>query len=220
MAVSSDQWPLFLYRGYNYDLEDPWNGLFKSSLLVFVRAFKSAIHWFHAYTWDHARPISIFSPHRVLLRRNLRPLGWEMQEFTGCQKWCLCQSRMLQHRWVTITWHDWCLLTLDVHQVRFSLSSSPVFSRTDSIMDLERFYNSVVEMFDDSEEVIEVNELIAWWNRYVHVGEYSSGFFWHWFSQIFPNQLAKRPACKNSALAKIKEKCAEHRALEARGENQ
>ena len=32
-------------------------------------------------------------------------------------------------------------------------------------------------MFDDSEEVIEVNELIAWWNRYVHVGEYSSGFF-------------------------------------------
>jgi hypothetical protein len=34
MAVSGDQWPLFLYHGYNYDPEDPWNGLFRSMLLV------------------------------------------------------------------------------------------------------------------------------------------------------------------------------------------
>jgi hypothetical protein len=36
MAVSGDQWPVFLYHGYNYDPEDPWNGLFRSSLLVSV----------------------------------------------------------------------------------------------------------------------------------------------------------------------------------------
>src|SRR5262245_10912847 len=36
MAVSGDQWPIFLYQGYNYDPEDPWNGLFRSTLLVYV----------------------------------------------------------------------------------------------------------------------------------------------------------------------------------------
>jgi hypothetical protein len=38
MVVSGDQWPIFLYYGYNYDQEDPWNGLFRSSLLVSVSA--------------------------------------------------------------------------------------------------------------------------------------------------------------------------------------
>ena len=37
LAVSGDQWPLFLYQGYDYDPKDPWNGLFKSTLLIFVR---------------------------------------------------------------------------------------------------------------------------------------------------------------------------------------
>lgn len=36
MAVSGYQWPQFLYHGYNYDSEDPWNGLFRSAILVFV----------------------------------------------------------------------------------------------------------------------------------------------------------------------------------------
>ena len=59
-------------------------------------------------------------------------------------------------------------LTL-VNQVRFSLSSSPVFSRTDTVTDSEKFYNSVVELFDDPEELEEINELLAWWNRYVGI---------------------------------------------------
>src|ERR1700683_697469 len=36
MAVCGDQWPMFLYDGYSYDPEDPWNGLFRSALLVSV----------------------------------------------------------------------------------------------------------------------------------------------------------------------------------------
>jgi hypothetical protein len=36
MVVSRDQWPIFLYHGCVYDPEDPWNGLFRSSLLVSV----------------------------------------------------------------------------------------------------------------------------------------------------------------------------------------
>ena len=36
LAVSGDQWPVFLYAGYTYDPEDPWNGLLRSNLLVCV----------------------------------------------------------------------------------------------------------------------------------------------------------------------------------------
>ena len=34
LAVSSNQWPVFLYAGYTYDPEDPWNSLLHSNLLV------------------------------------------------------------------------------------------------------------------------------------------------------------------------------------------
>lgn len=58
------------------------------------------------------------------------------------------------------------ILIFNTYQVRFSLSSSPVFSRSDTITDSERFYNSVMELFDDPEELEEVNEVLVWWNRY------------------------------------------------------
>ncbi len=51
-------------------------------------------------------------------------------------------------------------------QVRFALTSSPVFSRTDTVTDSERFYNTVLDLFDDVEEQEEVNGLLTWWNRY------------------------------------------------------
>ena len=37
LMVSGDQWPVLLYSGYSYDAEDPWNGLFRSTILVSVR---------------------------------------------------------------------------------------------------------------------------------------------------------------------------------------
>jgi len=36
IQVAGDQWPAFLYANYTYDAEDPWNGLFRSGLLVAV----------------------------------------------------------------------------------------------------------------------------------------------------------------------------------------
>jgi hypothetical protein len=36
MTVSGDQWPMLLYADQEYDPEDPWNGLFRSRLLVWV----------------------------------------------------------------------------------------------------------------------------------------------------------------------------------------
>jgi hypothetical protein len=53
-------------------------------------------------------------------------------------------------------------------QVRFSLSSSPIFSRTDLSTDSERFYSSILDLFEDPDEREEVNDLTAWWNRSVN----------------------------------------------------
>ncbi|KAG2145514.1 hypothetical protein BD769DRAFT_1625224 [Suillus cothurnatus] len=75
-------------------------------------------------------------------------------------------------------------------QVRFALTSSPVFSRTDTVTDSERFYNSILDVFEDPDEKQEVDNLVVWWNR-----------------QVFPSySTAQRPLAKNSALARIREK--------------
>ena len=45
------------------------------------------------------------------------------------------------------------------------MSSAAVFSRTDTVTDSERFYVSILDLFDDVEEQEEVNALLVWWNR-------------------------------------------------------
>ena len=50
-------------------------------------------------------------------------------------------------------------------QTRFALSSSAVFSRTDTVTDSERFYNSVLELLEDDDEKEEIQALMIWWNR-------------------------------------------------------
>ena len=52
-------------------------------------------------------------------------------------------------------------------QVRFALTSSPVFLRTDTVTDSETFYSSILDLFDDAQEQDEVRDLVAWWNRCV-----------------------------------------------------
>ena len=59
------------------------------------------------------------------------------------------------------------LIIYCLYQVRFALSSSPVFSRTDIVTDSERFYNSILELLDDPMEKQEVEALLTWWNRLV-----------------------------------------------------
>jgi hypothetical protein len=49
--------------------------------------------------------------------------------------------------------------------VRFSLSASPVFSRTDTITDSEKFYTTILELLYDPAEKREVDALFVWWNR-------------------------------------------------------
>ncbi|KAJ3535197.1 hypothetical protein NMY22_g6599 [Coprinellus aureogranulatus] len=54
-------------------------------------------------------------------------------------------------------------------QIRFSLTSASVFSRTDRETDSETFYNSVLELLEDPEEQDEVKPLMSWWNQSVYL---------------------------------------------------
>ncbi|KAG1887908.1 uncharacterized protein F5891DRAFT_1199564 [Suillus fuscotomentosus] len=73
-------------------------------------------------------------------------------------------------------------------QVRFAISSSSVFSWTDTTTDSETFYHSLLDLFEDPDESKEVEELLTWWNR-----------------QVFPtSSAAKRSVSANSALSKIR----------------
>ena len=79
MAVSGDQWPLFLYRDCHYDPEDPWNGLFRSSILVFVSTIWA---WFYLLL-IMSRHTNISLHLLALSKRSPRPLGPAMLAFMG-----------------------------------------------------------------------------------------------------------------------------------------
>ncbi|KAG0704194.1 hypothetical protein DFH29DRAFT_981616 [Suillus ampliporus] len=84
-------------------------------------------------------------------------------------------------------------------QVRFLLSSSSVFSRTNTITDSENFYHSILDLLEDPDESEEVVDLMTWWTR-----------------RVFPNSSSlQRNISKNSVLSKIREKHAALRELVA-----
>lgn len=74
MAVAGDQWPIFLYHGYCYDSEDPWNGLFRSTILVSVSLDVQHLLTVILNTILILRHTSIYLHPRVPLRKSLRPL--------------------------------------------------------------------------------------------------------------------------------------------------
>ncbi|KAI6039584.1 hypothetical protein EDC04DRAFT_2867958 [Pisolithus marmoratus] len=131
LQVAGDQWPLFLYAGYSYDVEDPWNSLLRSTLLVYKHIFTS--------------PSSACSV----------------------------------------------------------LTSAQVFSCTDLVTDSEQFYNSIMELLKDPDEIDEVELLMGWWNQY---------FPLYTENKCLPS--------KNSALARICQKQAKRKASATITENE
>ena len=99
------------------------------------------------------------------------------------------------------------------------LSSAPVFCRSDTVSDSERFYLSALELFNDVEELKEVNDLLEWWDQYdnVSLALHSINKLLPSFRQVFHNRLRFcRPIGATSALGLIKAKC---RQLIARSTN-
>ncbi|KAG1846651.1 hypothetical protein F4604DRAFT_1594912, partial [Suillus subluteus] len=48
-------------------------------------------------------------------------------------------------------------------QVQFSISSSSVFSCTDTVTDSKNFYHSILNLLEDPDEIQEVTNLMMWW---------------------------------------------------------
>ena len=68
---------------------------------------------------------------------------------------------MLQLRYEDVISAMLCRAHMRLFQAQFALCSSAVFSRTDTVTDFERFYNSVLELFEDADEKEEVSELLV-----------------------------------------------------------
>ncbi|KAF6765313.1 hypothetical protein DFP72DRAFT_798048, partial [Ephemerocybe angulata] len=154
LVPSGDLWPRFLFRAFEYNPANPWEGLFRSSLLV--SAYK------HVFT----------SPSSVGIA-------------TASRATRSCNARIHGMKSVSIP-----SIAYIATQVRFALTSTQSFSRTDLVTDSEYFYNLIIELLDDPEEIIEVNDLLLWWNR-----------------QIFPAHISdSRAVHQDSVYAKIKER--------------
>ncbi|KZP02582.1 hypothetical protein FIBSPDRAFT_915479 [Athelia psychrophila] len=130
LAVPGEHWPLFVYENFTYDHEHPFNGLFKSAILVC--AYK------HIFT----SPSSVDHESKATRSGNARIHG--MSEVTLAS------------------------IAYVATQVRFALSSTSTFSRTDYVTDSERFYNTVMQLFTDIRARGRINEIKAWWNQYVY----------------------------------------------------
>jgi hypothetical protein len=75
------------------------------------------------------------------------------------------------------------------------------------VTDSERFYNSILDLLEDQDEVKEVDDLLIWWNRLVYSYTFIQYFIPHLFSQVFPSHSQpSRPISEHSALAKLKAK--------------
>lgn len=108
-----------------------------------------------------------------------------------------------------------CLLTFcyGLAQLRFALTSSSVFCRSDTSTDSERFYNSVLDFLDDPNEKDDVDALIDWWNWYVCSIRLFACATLTRCSRVFPSYVTRdRGVSKHSALARLKEKRAAKRA--------
>ena len=95
---------------------------------------------------------------------------------------------------------------IDSCQACFALTLVQVFSRTDLITNSERFYTSILDLLDDTDEKDEVELLLMWWNGYVFIVNVVPVLMTV-FRQIFPLYAdLERVPSKNSALAQIRQK--------------
>ena len=113
------------------------------------------------------RHINTYSPCPAPSTRSLKQRDPVMPASTVWPKWPHLQSHISLPKWSVQSYLKEVFCSLNASQVRFALCSSPVFSRTDTITDSERFYNTVLDLFEDVEEREEVNDLQTWWNQLV-----------------------------------------------------
>ena len=204
MIVTGDQWPIFLYRGYKYDPDDPWNGLLCSTLLVSVSLrFIMGLSWcwqgFFRHTNIYSRhpAPSIRSP-RLHAPATLAFMGWHesppRQSHTLLPKWATLWSICCSLMYAKSTAGPLCSLVLAClfesrhdHRLGKVLHHHSRLIRRRRRKAGSRSSHCVVELVRISLWLISLNSLL-----YI-------------CSQIFPSHSSgRRAVCKNSALARIK----------------
>jgi hypothetical protein len=142
MAVHGDQWLVVVYMNQEYDPEEPWEGLFRSQLLVWVGIHSFSFVITHccmqAYKHIFTSPSSVEKEVKATRSGNVRR--------------CVQYSR------------NYICPQLIPGQLHFALSSSSVFCRSDTSTDSERFYESVLAFLDNLEKKDDVGDLLNWWN--------------------------------------------------------
>jgi hypothetical protein len=151
---------MLVYANQEYDPEDPWNGLFRSRLLVWVGT--------HSFV-----SLVLLIPPSAGIQTHLH-----LTQFRG-ERGESNEIRQCSYSWNDTGHHGFLSIhsypgasgvgappnsPLNVRQLRFALSSSSVFCRTDTSTDSERFYESVLDFLDHPEEKDEVHDLLSWWN--------------------------------------------------------
>ncbi|KAG2086298.1 hypothetical protein BD769DRAFT_1303701, partial [Suillus cothurnatus] len=136
-AVHGDQWPMFLYAGYEYDPKDPWKGLLKSKILIFSHLIKYPSVGVQTCLHVFTSPSSVDKEPRAT-----------------------CSGNAYLHGMKLVTKGS---LAYIATQVQFLLSLSSVFSHTDMVTDSENFYHSILDLLEDPDECEEVVELMTWW---------------------------------------------------------
>lgn len=162
LAIPGDQWPIFLWEDLEYNPEDAWKGFLRNTLLVTVCTI-----FYNLITIAHDSPsrhLNTYLPHQVLSRRNLKQHVQVMHEFTAWPVYQPPLSLISLLRSGLVRFNSIDTFSSYI-QVRFALSSSAVFSRTDTVTDSERFYTSLLEFLDSAEEKGSVDMLLIWWNR-------------------------------------------------------
>ena len=168
LSVAGDQWPVLLYSGYKFHEDDPWRGLLCSTILlkvVHVSDFFFTTNLRHFQTYKHifTSPSSVEREAKATRSGNARIHG--MTRVTPA-------SIAYAATQVNIFYGESLLgitnyFLIDILQARFALSSSAVFTRSDTTTDSERFYNSVLDLLEDQDKAKEVDDLLVWWNRLV-----------------------------------------------------
>jgi hypothetical protein len=46
MAVTGDQWPVLVYANQHYDSDDPWSGLFRGQILIYVSVVLAVVGFY------------------------------------------------------------------------------------------------------------------------------------------------------------------------------
>ncbi|KAG1788774.1 uncharacterized protein HD556DRAFT_1433969 [Suillus plorans] len=130
-------------------------------------------------------------PWKGLLRSNILVYGFK-HVFTSPssvdkEPKATCSGNTYLHGMKSVTRGSLAYIAM---QVRFSLSSSSVFSRTNTVTDSENFYHSILDLLEDPYKSEEVGDLMMWWTH-----------------RVFPNSLSlQRSISKNSMLSKIHKK--------------